>query len=506
VIDVQNILANPELIRNARINLRPRRMLLAAIVVFLAAGIAISSLLSALGRGAGPSGATKNYLPTILVIQAIVLLYGGGIACLQSITREKELNTFDYQRITRLSPLDLAIGKLLGAPSMAYFIFACFIPAALIGLTGSTFTIGNLLDSYALMLLGALSFHAFTLLISMLLSKSLSTGAILVFLFVASFAGLPWVFVAILRVNQTMADPAGIPFYSFKVPLTPFFSFVYASLTAWFMLALMRNIKRDPSAYELYTPLEALAFTAYLDFLFIGCMGSARLAMGVSLISSIWTGRMIFFALGLVLLRNRERSRRRLRELGDAGLSWLEAFWPIPYLLAGNLVCGFFPLLFAGTGAGPASAVGKFSSLPAPPTTDFGLLIFQIIFMGISLSRDVMFLQWMNVRPGRRPLIRGILYLIIYYVISSTLFLSAGFTLAPAEAAIQAVFAPMRAFLLTQESWHQAMGAWLLALLAQCVITYFLAFLHRQELLSLATRPKRNLPPAIPTSAAAPAG
>jgi hypothetical protein len=63
----------------------------------------------------------------------------------------------------------------------------------------------------------------------------------------------------------------------------------------------------------------------------------------------------------------------------------------------------------------------------------------------------------------------------------------------------------MRAFLLTQSSWAQATGAWMLALVAQCVITWFFAFLHRQELLSLATRPKKNLPPGISTGLAAPA-
>jgi hypothetical protein len=499
VIDLRNVLVNPELIRNLRINLRAKRMLVAAIVVALVSIIAIPSLLSTLGRGIGPTAVGKYYLTTVLVIQAIVLLFGGGIACLQSISREKELNTFDYQRITRLSPLDLAIGKLLGAPSMAYFVFACFVPAALLGLPGSTYSLADVLDAYALLILGALSFHALTLMLSMLLSRSLSTGAILVFLFIASFTGLPWLILITLKANHTIPGSTDIPFFGAKIPFTPFFTFIYASLTAWFMLALMRNIKRDPSAYELYTPLQALAFAGYLNFLFVGCMGSASLPFEVAVVSSTWINRAIFFGLGLVLLRNRERSRRRLRELGEAGLSWLEAFWPIPYLLGGLLVAGFLPLFFTG----PTPAVARSAYTPPPATLDFGLLIFRSAFVGLSLSRDVMFLQWMNVRPGRRPFLRGFLYLTVYYMISSALFFSAGFNLAPAEAAFQSVFAPMRAFLLTQASWTQATGAWMLALVAQCVITWFFAFLHRQELLSLATRPKRILPPGIPTGLAA---
>jgi hypothetical protein len=501
VIDLRQVLVNPELIRNARINLRPKRMLVAAIVVALVSIVVIPSLLSMMWRGAGPNDFAKYYLSTVLVIQAVVLLFGGGIACLQSISREKELNTFDYQRITRLSPLDLAIGKLLGAPSMAYFVFACFIPAALLGLPSSTFSLADLLDSYALLLLGAISFHALTLMLSMLLSRSLSTGAILIFLFIAGFTGLPLLILVTLRVNNTVPGSTDIPFFGAKVPFTPFFTFVYASFTAWFMLALSRNIKKDPSAYELYSPLQALAFAGYLNFIFVGCMGSSKLPFEMVVISATRINRGIFFGLGLVLLRNRERSRRRLRELGDAGLSWLEAFWPVPYLLAGVFVAGFLPLFFtSATHPGMAQYPG--AMVPPPVAFDFSLLAFRSAFVGVSLARDIMFLQWMNVRAGRRPFIRGFLYLLVYYCVTSALFFSSRISdLAPAEAAFQSVFAPVRSFLLTQASWNQATGAWILALIAQCVITWFFAFLHRQELLSLATRPKKST--TFPTPAIA---
>src|SRR2546422_10788113 len=47
-----------------------------------------------------------------------------------------------------------------------------------------------------------------------------------------------------------------------------------------------------------------------------------------------------FFALGMVLLRNRDRLRRRLRELGDRVAGWKEAMWPASYLLAGTVLVG----------------------------------------------------------------------------------------------------------------------------------------------------------------------
>ena len=47
-----------------------------------------------------------------VVSAALVLGAGGGIACLNSVFKEKEQNSFDFQRLTRLTPLELALGKL----------------------------------------------------------------------------------------------------------------------------------------------------------------------------------------------------------------------------------------------------------------------------------------------------------------------------------------------------------------------------------------------------------
>jgi len=66
----------------------------------------------------------------ILFFQIVALLIGGGIYCLQAVYREKDLNTFDYQRITRMTPLELSVGKLLVAPALPYFAFSLLTPIA----------------------------------------------------------------------------------------------------------------------------------------------------------------------------------------------------------------------------------------------------------------------------------------------------------------------------------------------------------------------------------------
>jgi hypothetical protein len=487
------VLTNPELIRNLRMQLRPKRMLMAALITVIVSLIILPALWSNVG-GNGRTNWEGEYLATVLVIQAIVVLLGGGMACLQSISREKELNTFDYQRITRLSPLELTLGKLLGAPAMAYFIAIWLVPAELVGLANSSWKAGDVADIWILLLFGALAFHSFDLMISMLLKRSPSTGIVLLFLFFAGMPMLSWTGMLVGRGGNGALGMGDVKFYGVGFPHTPFFCFLYASYAAWFILALERNIKRDPAAYELLTPLQALGFAGWQNFIFIGVNPLTAYGQESAQLSSMWVNVGIFFLLGLILLRNRDRARRRLRELGEQGLSWLEAFWPAPYVLIGVFATGLLPLVFGGRGHVETHVFN-----PHPEPANMGLMMFRLTFFALWLCRDLLYLQWMNVRPGRKPLIRAILYGFVYYTALFVLFFTRNPSVQPGEAAFQSIFVPTRVLVLDAASWNLASATWMLALASQAVIMFFFAFLHRQELQSLAARPKAY-PTAIPPS------
>jgi hypothetical protein len=121
---------NPELLRNARIQLRPGRAIAAAVIC---AAISLTIWYSFESRSNGQAVATDaiEMFKFILQMQVFVLLVGGGIYELLSVHREKELNTFDFQRVTRLSAFELAVGKLFGAPILTYLIVLCFMPIAI---------------------------------------------------------------------------------------------------------------------------------------------------------------------------------------------------------------------------------------------------------------------------------------------------------------------------------------------------------------------------------------
>ena len=155
---------NPELVRNARIQLRRGRMLAAAVIcAAVSVSLAANSLYSP-GNHVHTEDDARNLFQVIVTLQIVVLLIGGGIYCLQSVHREKDLSTFDYQRITRLTPFELGVGKLFGAPVLTYFIFLCLMPVAFWGAILAHMPVSTLLQAYVLIILGSIAYHAFALL------------------------------------------------------------------------------------------------------------------------------------------------------------------------------------------------------------------------------------------------------------------------------------------------------------------------------------------------------
>src|SRR5712671_3943510 len=157
-------------------------MLTAGILTAVFALVVLPSIL--LTKSPGTSAYQQNnYVIALLWSQKITLTLGGAISCWRSVRRERELNTFDFQRITRLSPLELAVGKLFGAPALAYFVTLCLaLPAFFSAVTTSPFAMELLLRSYILLFTGALVIHAFALMISTISDKGGAVGGVVLLL------------------------------------------------------------------------------------------------------------------------------------------------------------------------------------------------------------------------------------------------------------------------------------------------------------------------------------
>ncbi len=496
----------PEAARNARIQLRPKRMLAAA---FICAAASFTAYVYYMNPHTGRDAA--GLLEFLLSVEVTVLTIGGGIYCLQSVHREKELNTFDYQRITRLTPLELTLGKLFGAPSMAYFILGCLAPITLIAAFLSDLTIVKILWIYAILLLSSITWHALALLASLLAGRGAFAGAVIIFLllvfitstssgvymfglhgigpyFVVEFskaAGPPTASFAPLPVGQDLLFGAAVPHNLVLVVL-------YVSLTGWFLLGLIRNMKRDPSVYEIYSPIEAFGFALYLHLIVLAFFLWTRVyaysassagstgfrfeelpiapmqAENEFLTISLW----LFAVFGLTLLRNRERVRHRILELGRGATNWWAALWPGPYLLGGILIVGLAVIAMIRHKLHPSTA------------WSFEMASFEVCFVAAWLIRDALYLQWMNLRRGRRPLVAALIYLIVFYICSSALFTGLGFYRIGVDA-FGAYLMPWAIFDMNFAKWTGAVGVWIGALIFLACEALVFAALQRWQLTKL---------------------
>jgi hypothetical protein len=510
---VSALAANPELLRNYRIQLRRGRLLAAAAIC---AAVSLSFITV---HRFSPSNDLRELFVTIFLIQTVVLVIGGSIYCLQSVQREKDQNTFDFQRITRLTPLQLAIGKILGAPALAYFAALCLLPVAAWAALAGGVPVLIILEMYTVLLLGTVMFHCLAVLVSMVLAKGTSAGAMFVFLWAIGITAIDgssayqqgplalhaigpfWAYGLVDTGSAVFPPPANSSYYigssndlffGALVPHSAVLIVLYITMAAWFLLALARNIKRDPSVYEIFRPLQAFALALYLNFIVLAffrwVIGSytpdrARPENGFWQFYPVSAGDAektflgftvaILLVLGLTLLRNRERARRFLREFGGSSADWIAAIWPAPYLAAGAAISGGAIILMIRSRLQPEAAWSA------------GLGVLQVAFVAAWLARDFIYLQWMNVRRTRRPLLFGVLFLVVFYaclgVVLSTLHL-----FDRAGSSIAAIFIPSAVFGLDAATWSAQQSRWLVTLallLAQAVL---FAWLQRRELKQLA--------------------
>ncbi|MHB8755146.1 MAG: hypothetical protein ACYC92_09360 [Candidatus Acidiferrales bacterium] len=520
-----SLFTNPEIVRNARIQLRPRRMIsAAALCAALSATLVylyLSGHVDLYVQDKFVAGG-ESLLHTILWIQALVLVIGGGIASIHAIQREKDQNTFDFQRLTRLSPFELTIGKLFGPPLMVCFVFLCFIPAAIVGAVASRSSWTIILVAYVLLILGAVVYDAFALTISLFLRRGAVTWAILFFLAFVGYTS------AIMRFSASLALGSISPFDAvslaqqnswaissgmqigggavsypnlfrdlfFGIPVhhaLVLFVF-YMTMLAWLIPAVARNIKRDPTEYELYTPTQALGLLCYLNFILfaffrwyrppepldavVGFQPFTPLHVQLTLLEA---NIPLFFIFGFVLLRNRNRMRRRLHSI-EAAPTALESIWPAPYIFLGAILVGAAMILVIQWKRGPSLG------------WSLTVAIFRVIFFAVWLSRDLLFLQWMNLRRGRHSLSLGVLYLIAFYV-------CAGIIIAPlhlTQNPFTAIFLPTPLFVLNTALWTAQPAEWIVALMGEAAIALIFVFLQRRQILELQPRP-------VETRATAPA-
>jgi hypothetical protein len=276
---------------------------------------------------------------------------------------------------------------------------------------------------------------------------------------------------------------------------------IYVTLGAWFLIAIVLNLKRDPAVYELYSPIQAFGFAIYLNVLMLGFFNwkaplgppyivdgqitgfatfPARSVETMLLASSFW----LFTLLGIILLRNRERVRQRIQALGERAAGFWAALWPAPYVLAGMIIAGL----------GILELIRVYRNISGADW-DWGLALVSIAFFALWLARDLLYLQWMGLRRTRRPRASAIIYLIVFYTCTGVIFGVAHVLLRQSVAPYSAMLIPSGISSLSVADWAAHYQLWLVALAVLAAEAFLFVFLQRQKLREFIT--PSVVPPAV---------
>jgi hypothetical protein len=345
-----------------------------------------------------------------------------------------------------------------------------------------------LLRSYVLLFAGSLVIHAFALMISTVSDKSGAVGGVVLLFLLQVFPLIGWLAaISAMRSPHALNDAAAFRFYGMALPPTILWTILELGFAAWFLLAVVRNIKLDVEAIQLFTVGQGLGFAAYCNFVWIGFYPWAAGGSGTGPGLLLFWGLSFFYLVGIGVLQSRELVRRQLREAGAASAGAGKLLRPIGFLLGGAVLTAFLIVALTEQHSGEAAA--------RRGSQDF----FLVPYFAAWLARDLFYLQWMKIRPVRSPLRKAFLYLAVFYVSSSIVFRTSFTSTTADSAAVSAWFAPfalLRSW--TDVQWNTASGLWLLALLVQVAAAAAFAYLYLQQVAALASVPHASSPRTAP--------
>ena len=441
---------NPEFIRHCRSELRRSRMIAVALVLGMVCALTIlASWAEEKSRLAGPmydfsirmpNGEFRHFAQSItaataldayrglLLMQFVALTFWSLLSCVQGISRERERNTWDFQRTTRLKPAELLIGKLLGEPVLAYFIFVCVLPVTLVaGILGRV-RFPNILLADFITLLAALFIGVAGLWVSSLFeNKSRGIGLIAglaiygIFLGSTGLAQSPFGGLAGFSPLTTFLPligralvPSSPMLFAARVPWLLITVLLYLTFGAWLVLMLVRNLKKDVNEMRLLSRWQAVGCCAFLNFVLYAVLDATRgNAFGTpsDFVSfMVFINGIIFFLLGVAMLSTSERidpeSLSSVRSFFSGnGLQW-------PWLIISAVVS--YLLLIWGLYMWKEQ-IGFDAHLVA-----WGAVSMLIVL--VFITRDVLFIQWCKLTRLRSPVVKGVLFLGLYYVSVAVLF------------------------------------------------------------------------------------
>jgi hypothetical protein len=210
-----------------------------------------------------------------------------------------------------------------------------------------------------------------------------------------------------------------VPFFGVQVPSLFVSVVLYVSAGAWLLLILLRNLKKDFEDIRLLSRWQVVGFTVYLNLLVFALLDLRTVYSDSSVSASSYIAFgylglnfVILWAVGLASLTPPARLRSGwVRASSSAAFDWSEDGLPWPWMAASALAAFLVFLLEAVV----ARRFIPFSEWSV------GWLATGLLVLLVFAVRDVLFLQWCVLKGFRNPVVKGMLFLFLFYITVFTL-------------------------------------------------------------------------------------
>ena len=414
---------NPEMIRHVRAELRVSRAwtigILVCVLCFLL-GLVCWLIIQKFNVEF-----FRSFYIATLVVQFLGVGFACGFRCGGTVIRERELKTFDFQITTRMTAAELMVGKILGVPIVAYFAVGCSLPFSFAaGLVGG-FSFLTLLQTYLLLLILAVQTSLVALWISMQTKKRGQGGQGILalmphfFFMMRPFTVLPGLAcISVLTPLLNLYAPDQFQFaqwnptfFGTEIPILLLTLVIYFALGAWFVLMVVRNLKKQLENIRLLSRWQSLGFAIFLNVLFYALLDPRSLdaVISPSTVAKIvvFLNGILWYLLGFANLTRHEKLKGWLRRrasgikkyFAEDGLPWP---WIVVTAAASYLLL----------------AVEAFSFRESIPFDEWrlGRAGVQALTIVVFAVRDILFLQCCLLMKMKSPVGSGTFFLALYYI------------------------------------------------------------------------------------------
>jgi hypothetical protein len=426
---------NPELLRYLRSELRTSRLVVTLVGALAGALLMALFVLTNSDKSQLESAVYwRNVHAAILTASSMILVLWSLLNASQAIVSERTHRTFDFWRTTRLSPLTLAIGKLLGAPLLAWLQFATVLPVLLFTGLLAGYSLAVTLGSLLVIAVFNLALSAVALCASMRAPDArranLMMLAILIGIFVSFAGGAPsggyapaasaWTALTPAPAIGLMLDarPGPVMLFDRIVPPLPVTLVLSLVVLAWCLVALVRCIKFEPDERSLFSPMQVVGASAtVLLFVYAAFRPTAEspslnsdMASHFTLVDLLATGvsagmACLYFTINSTLL-TRDNLRQELR----TRVSWQILMRIIsPWLATGGIAL-----------VGAVVALLGYAPTYARESPNWFAVLVTYVSVALYAARDGLFLQWMISQRVKAPVLKGSVLLGCYYLAAST--------------------------------------------------------------------------------------